>query len=42
MPNVGDDSLHLKCEGVNEHDMCDVAVMIGGQTSGYIPKNYTK
>ena len=41
-PNVGDDSLYLKCEDGNEHDKYAVALMIGGRTGGHVSKNLSK
>ena len=41
-PQVGDDSLYLKCEDENKHGKYAVAVMIRGKTDGHIPKNLSR
>ena len=35
-------SLFLKCEDGNEHSKYAVAVMVGGQTGGHVPKSLNK
>ena len=41
-PEVGLDSLCLKCEDGNVHNKYVMAVTIGGRTGGHAPKNLSK